>query len=125
MTQKRVNCDSLKLCNGIHRTPQTIMKSHEICGASVFINRFPSNPMHTVHIDTGYKFEELQQELARVREGGMPRTTLYGWLRRLKIIPGIDGFYTEEDLQTLKALNRFLKQCPSIAKFEKAYFSQQ
>ena len=53
----------------------------------------------------------------------MPRTTLYGWIRRLKLIPGIDGLYTQEDLETLKALNRFLQKCPSIAKFEKIYFS--
>jgi hypothetical protein len=79
--------------------------------------------MHTIEIATGYTFEELQAELDRLRDGGMPRTTLYGWMRRLKLIPGCDGLYTEADLETLKALNRFLKNCPSIAKFEKAYFS--
>ena len=79
--------------------------------------------MNTIQIIQGYDFEELQTELNRVRSGGMPRTTLYGWIRRLKLIPGIDGQYTQEDLETLKALNRFLQRCPSIAKFEKVYFS--
>lgn len=79
--------------------------------------------MHSVQIATGYTFEDLQAELKRIRAGGMPRTTLYGWLRRLKLIPDIDGLYTQSDLETLKALNRFLQKCPSIAKFEKVYFS--
>lgn len=79
--------------------------------------------MNTIQISQGYSFEELRTELDRVRSGGMPRTTLYNWIRRLKLIPGIDGLYTAEDLETLKALNRFLQRCPSIAKFEKVYFS--
>lgn len=79
--------------------------------------------MNTIQISQGYSFEELQAELTRVREGGMPRTTLYNWIRRLKLVPGVDGLYEASDLETLKALNRFLKQCPSIAKFEKVYFS--
>lgn len=80
--------------------------------------------MKTVQVTDGYTFDDLQAELARVRERGMPRTTLYGWIRRLKITPDIDGLYTQEDLEVLKALNRFLKNCPSIAKFEKVYFSR-
>lgn len=80
--------------------------------------------MNTIEIQYGYTFEELRGELARVRDSGMPRATLYGWLRRLKLVPGLDGLYSQEDLETLKALNRFLKQCPSIAKFEKVYFQE-
>lgn len=79
--------------------------------------------MNTIQISQGYDFGELRKELDRVRPGGMPRTTLYNWIRRLKLVPGIDGLYTEADLQTLKDLNRFLQKCPSIAKFEKVYFS--
>lgn len=79
--------------------------------------------MNTVEILQGYTFEELQAELSRVRDGGMPKATLYNWLKKLKIQPGIDGLYSQSDLDTLKDLNRFLKRCPSIAKFEKVYFS--
>lgn len=79
--------------------------------------------MNSIEISQGYSFEELQAELSRVRAGGMPRTTLYNWIRRLKLVPNLDGEYTQDDLETLKALNRFLKKCPSIAKFEKVYFS--
>ena len=79
--------------------------------------------MNTIQIVQGYGFEDLQAELNRVRTGGIPRNTLYGWICRLKLIPGIDGLYTQEDLETLKALNRFLQKYPSIAKFEKVYFS--
>lgn len=78
--------------------------------------------MNTIQVSTGYTVEELQAELDRVRPGGMPRTTLYGWIRRLKLIPNLDGLYTSEDLETLKALNRFLQNCPSIDKFIKVYF---
>lgn len=79
--------------------------------------------MDTIEIAQGYTFEELQAELSRVRHGGMPRATLYNWLRKLKLQPGMDGLYGQSDLEALKALNRFLKQCPSISKFEKVYFS--
>lgn len=79
--------------------------------------------MNTIEIQQGYTFEDLRGELARVR-GKMPSTTLYGWLRRLKLVPGLDGLYSQEDLETLKALNRFLKRCPSITKFERVYFQQ-
>lgn len=79
--------------------------------------------MHTVQYLTAYTFEELQAELARVRKGGMPPSTLYNWLRRLNITPDIDGAYTEQDLTTLKDLSKFLVKCPSIDKFIKVYFS--
>lgn len=78
--------------------------------------------MDTIEIITGYTFRELQDELARVRGTGMPRSTLYNWLSALKIKPGIDGLYSSDDLETLKDLNRFLKRCPSIDKFINARF---
>jgi hypothetical protein len=78
--------------------------------------------MNTIQVASGYQFEELRAELARIRVDGMPPTTLYNWLRRLKIIPGRDGLYSQEDLEMLKDLVRFLRNCRNIAKFEKAYF---
>ena len=99
-----------KICNGIHWTPQTITEFIEVrCNAALF-HPFQRCAMNTIQIVQGYSFEDLQAELNRVRTGGMPRTTLYGWIRRLKLIPGIDGLYTQEDLETLKALNRFLQR---------------
>ena len=74
-------------------------------------------------IHAEYTFEELQSELARVRDGGMPKSTLYNWIKRLKILPNESGYYTQDDLDILKDLNRFLKRCPSIAKFEQIHLS--
>ena len=78
--------------------------------------------MNTVEIHAGYTFEELRQELDRVRDGGMPKSTLYNWLAKLKIAPGISGFYSDDDLEILKDLNRFLTRCPNINKFINARF---
>ncbi len=79
--------------------------------------------METIEIKTRYTFEDLQRELARIRDRGMPRSTLYYWLEKLRILPGLDGYYTEDDLDVLKDLNRFLKRCPSIKKFSIVRFS--
>lgn len=79
--------------------------------------------MNTIQISQGYTFHDLRAELSRIRGSEMPQTTLYNWLRRLKISPGRDGLYSTDDLYVLKDLNRFLQRCPSIKKFERAYFS--
>lgn len=73
--------------------------------------------MHTVETVTGYTFEDLRQELARIR-GRMPARTLYFWLSRLAIVPNSEGLYEAEDLELLKRLHRFLKRVPNIDKFK-------
>ena len=79
--------------------------------------------MNTIEIQNGYTFQDLQGELSRIRGSEMPPSTLYYWLRKLRILPGKDGLYTTDDLDVLKDLNRFLQRCPSIKKFEQVYFS--
>ena len=90
--------------------------------AAVF-HQFPLIPMNALKTKPLYTFEDLRLELDRIREGGMPRSTLYHWLRSLRILPGKDGYYTEDDLFVLEDLHRFLQRCPSIKKFERVYFS--
>ena len=66
-------------------------------------------------------FEDMRVELARLR-GHMPTRTLYYQIAQMKIIPSSRGYYTLDDLDTLKALNQYL-QAPngtSINKFKRA-----
>ncbi len=66
-------------------------------------------------------FEDMRGELARLR-GSMPTRTLYYQISQMGIIPTSKGYYTYEDLETLKALNQYL-QAPngtSINKFKRA-----
>jgi len=77
------------------------------------------NAMQTLEVIPQLSFEDLRQELERVR-GTMPKRTLYHWIAKLGIIPAISGYYTPEDLEILKRLNRFLQRTPSIEKFKQA-----
>ena len=74
--------------------------------------------MQTVEALVELTFEDLRQELERIR-GTMPSRTLYHWLSRMDIIPNSEGFYTLEDLELLKRLHRFLKRVPNIDKFRR------
>jgi hypothetical protein len=64
--------------------------------------------MDTVQVTTTYTFEELRLELDKRRKRGMPRSTLYSWLDKLSIAPNVEGFYSIDDLEELKALSRYL-----------------
>lgn len=74
--------------------------------------------MDIIEISQEYTFEELQAELNRIREGGMPRSTLYNQISRLRMRPTRNGTYTQDDLDILKDLNRFLRRVNSIEKFK-------
>ena len=74
--------------------------------------------MQTVEALVELTFEELRQELERIR-GNMPTRTLYHWLNRLDLIPNSEGLYTLDDLELLKRLHRFLKRVPNINKFRR------
>jgi hypothetical protein len=76
--------------------------------------------MHTVQTTRLYSFEDLRGELSRVRPKGMPKSTLYNWLRELKLIPNSNGYYEQDDLDVLTKMSQFLTRCPSIEKFKQA-----
>lgn len=116
-------CVTIPLSNEIHWTQQNPLDSCVIQWITANSNAFQCFPMDIIEISQEYTFEELQAELDRVREGGMPRSTLYNQLAQLRIVRTLNGTYTQDDLEILKDLNRFLRRCKSFKKFEQTYFS--
>lgn len=82
-----------------------------------------SNAMQTIEVLPRLTFEDLRKELEQIR-GTMPKRTLYHWLNRLDIIPTTEGYYTPDDLEILKQLNRFLRRVPNINKFRQALMKE-
>jgi len=60
-----------------------------------------------------YRAEEL------LKKTGWKRSTFYYRLNALGIVPDFEGYYTQDDLEILKSLDAFLKNCPSIKMFKK------
>ena len=59
---------------------------------------------------SGFSFQDLQSQLSLIRGRRIPDRTLYFWLSRVGIERDEDGYYSDEDLEILKALAQWLKR---------------
>lgn len=62
--------------------------------------------MQTTEAVLVYTKEELLEKT------GLPRSTFYYRLKKLQRVPDQFGYYTDSDLEILKQLDLFLKNCP-------------
>ncbi|HEY9625793.1 MAG TPA: hypothetical protein V6C84_00690 [Coleofasciculaceae cyanobacterium] len=68
--------------------------------------------MHTTQTRAiqGFTFEQVRSEVERVRRKRLPPRTLQHWLSHLPISRDDNGCYSQEDIEILKALCRWLRK---------------
>lgn len=65
-----------------------------------------------------YSRDDLMSKLFNSRGSRVPKSTLSYWLSSLNMVPADNGLYTQEDLEILKSLIRWLKCSKKISVFK-------
>lgn len=65
--------------------------------------------MNDIEIISGLTFEQLRTQAEKVRMRRLPPRTLQHWLQKLGIERDINGQFSDEDAEIVKALVRWLR----------------
>lgn len=66
--------------------------------------------MNTTEVLQGLTFEQLRSQAERVRMRRLPPRTLQHWLSQIGIERDINGLYSTDDAEIIKALVRWLRR---------------